>query len=389
MSTVICIANRVALPAEPPSRVMLVPWGNVTSKSGDFHVDADGAASVVAAFKAHGADLVIDREHATLPEFAPKDGSAPAMGWVTAIHIEDGVGIFGDVTWTPKGDEYLRNKEYRYLSPVTVLRKSDRHLLQLHSVGLVNTPAIAGMVPVVNKETVVLDNEKLERTRWFLNLAETATAEEIMSELETFLSQMRTLVGAAADADGAKVIEAMKAKLDATPNIKVAVCKALKLDATAKDEDVVAAVNKAVEKPAAKDVVPVADHEKVLTANKERDDRIKALEEELHANKRSAFIERGEKSGQIVAANKGMWERSFDHDAKQAVEDLKTAPIVGPGEGRVVNTDPRRSDGSRETDPILAHSERFDPEAVDQYRRIEAYQQANKCTWEEACDAVS
>ena len=199
---IIVLANRIQISDnEIPSRVLLVPWGNVTSQSGDFVVDADAAASVVAAFKERGLDLVIDRDHATLGgEFAPPNGEAPAMGWVHALHVEDGVGIHGDVNWTETGESYLRKREYRYLSPVTILRKSDRHLVKFHSVGLVNTPAIDRMVAIVNKETVVLDQEKLERTRWFLNLPETATAEEIMSELEKFLSQMRTMVGAASDA---------------------------------------------------------------------------------------------------------------------------------------------------------------------------------------------
>jgi len=393
---IIVLANRIQISDnEIPSRVLLVPWGNVTSQSGDFVVDADAAASVVAAFKERGLDLVIDRDHATLGgEFAPPNGEAPAMGWVHALHVEDGVGIHGDVNWTETGESYLRKREYRYLSPVTILRKSDRHLVKFHSVGLVNTPAIDRMVAIVNKETVVLDQEKLERTRWFLNLPETATAEEIMSELEKFLSQMRTMVGAASDANQETVVAALKQRITDGAEFRVAVCKAMNLADDVTADDVVVAINKATEKPTTPaDVVPKTQHDEQLAAHKttidKQETRIKALEDQLHSRDREAFIDRGMKAGKIVAAHKGMWERSFDDDPKRAEEELAAAPVGAPAEGRLVTSAHGGGAVSRRGgDLIVANSHLYDESGMDRHRRVIEYKTAHKCSYKEAMKHV-
>ena len=48
-----------------------------------------------------------------------------------------------------KAKQYLENKEYKYLSPVVICRKSDGKAA-LHSVALTNTTAIDGMFALVN-----------------------------------------------------------------------------------------------------------------------------------------------------------------------------------------------------------------------------------------------
>src|SRR5262249_38160144 len=45
----------------------------------------------------------------------------------------------------------LANREYRYLSPVALVRRHDRRLIGLHSAALTNKPAISGMRPLVNR----------------------------------------------------------------------------------------------------------------------------------------------------------------------------------------------------------------------------------------------
>ncbi|MCA9254922.1 MAG: hypothetical protein KDA33_04765 [Phycisphaerales bacterium] len=167
--------------APAPSRVLITPWGNVRSASGDFVVDDDGAAQAIAAFAAHGADLPIDYEHQTLGgAYASPNGQAPAAGWITALEIvtpldleRDGVsihsaddmdaaepnsesaprpGLWANVSWTDEAKAHLAGRRYRYLSPVALVRKADRRLIGVHSVALTNKPAIVGMAPVVNKD---------------------------------------------------------------------------------------------------------------------------------------------------------------------------------------------------------------------------------------------
>jgi phage I-like protein len=139
-----------------PERVLVAPWGEVASTSGSFVVDADAGAAVIAAFAAHGTDLPIDFEHQTLGgSYASPQGTAPAAGWIMALELVAGEGIVATVNWTEEGRRMLASRAYRYLSPVALIRQDDRRLVALHSVALTNKPAIVGMKPVVNRESVM------------------------------------------------------------------------------------------------------------------------------------------------------------------------------------------------------------------------------------------
>ncbi len=137
--------------AAVPDRVLLAPWGTVDSTSGTFVVDEESARLVVAAFEEHGTDLPIDYEHQTLGgDYASPNGQAPAAGWIKRIVAEPGVGLLVQIEWTDQATRMLSAKEYRYLSPVAVIRKSDRKLVRIHSAALTNKPAIVGMEPIAN-----------------------------------------------------------------------------------------------------------------------------------------------------------------------------------------------------------------------------------------------
>jgi hypothetical protein len=146
-----------------PRRVLVAPWGAVESSSGSFVVDEESARLAVAAFDEHGTDLPIDYEHQTLGgAFASPSGQAPAAGWIKRLIAEPGVGLVAEIEWTQQASERLAAKEYRYLSPVAIIRKNDRKLVALHSAALTNKPAIVGMTPIVNREGGGLDGAELE-----------------------------------------------------------------------------------------------------------------------------------------------------------------------------------------------------------------------------------
>lgn len=151
-----------------PDRILIVPWGEVRSDSGSFLLDEEAAAAAMTAFNEHGADLPVDFEHQTLGgAFSSPSGQAPAAGWVNALIKvspeeagRDGLpaepGLWGNVTWTGDGAERLTNREYRYLSPVALVRRRDRRLIALHSAALTNKPAIVGMRPIINRSAAAV-----------------------------------------------------------------------------------------------------------------------------------------------------------------------------------------------------------------------------------------
>ncbi len=167
-----------------PARVLLAPWGQVESANGSFIVDDESVRLAVAAFDEHRTDLPIDYEHQTLGgTFSSPTGTAPAAGWIKRLLAESGVGLLAEIEWTAQAKKMLAAKEYRYLSPVAIIRKSDRKLVGIHSAALTNKPAIAGMQPIVNRAGVTLDDENdgpLSLLRTELDLPVDAAPQEVL-----------------------------------------------------------------------------------------------------------------------------------------------------------------------------------------------------------------
>jgi len=191
------IANSASVDGVP-SQIKFLPVGEVKSLEGDFHVDDETFESMDRIIKSRGLEIVIDYEHQTL-----RDVQAPAAGWVKSIHKTDEA-LVADVEWTEKAKEYLKNKEYKYISPVVLVRKKDRKALVLHSIALTNTPAVDGMFKVVNK---MASNE--------VDLNEYDKDSKGGNEME--LSVLIKLLGLKEDATEADVkaaIEALQTKKD-------------------------------------------------------------------------------------------------------------------------------------------------------------------------------
>lgn len=169
-----------------PATIKLLPLGMVKSQKGNFLVDKESFESIKRQFESRGVDIVIDYEHQTLDNV-----QAPAGGWIKEVFMEDNA-IAAKVEWTPKAAEYLANKEYRYLSPVVLVRKSDGKATMLHSAALTNTPAIDNMFAIVNSINTNLEggngmDELLKKLAQILGLGEDATEDAIVEKLQTAL----------------------------------------------------------------------------------------------------------------------------------------------------------------------------------------------------------
>lgn len=166
-----------------PTEIKILPLGRVHSQKGDFTVDDESFELIKKQFKDRKLDLVIDYEHQTLA-----DVQAPAGGWIKDLYKGEDA-ILAKVEWTPRAAEYLKNKEYKYLSPVVMVRKRDQKATAIHSVALTNTPAIDGMFALMNSLDIedfleggnTMDLKELANA---LGLPETATEEEIKKAVE-------------------------------------------------------------------------------------------------------------------------------------------------------------------------------------------------------------
>lgn len=96
-------------------------------------------------YAAHESDLVIDYHHASV--LAPAGGAtAPAAGWINRMELRaDGTELWGRVRWNGEAARAVRDRRFRYLSPVFRFAAPDRVTgepvpMFIHSVALTNTP---------------------------------------------------------------------------------------------------------------------------------------------------------------------------------------------------------------------------------------------------------
>lgn len=191
-NTFVCTASQIKLD-DVPEEIKILPLGMVYNTHTDFMVDDESCRLIIEQFKNRNIDLVIDYEHQTLT-----DMQAPAGGWIKDIWKGTDA-LIAKVEWTQKARNYLQNKEYRYLSPVVTVRKTDGKAVALHSVALTNTPAINGMFAVVNSagfsaaDNITINNKggkdimDITKLTELLGLPAEAAEEEILKAINALV----------------------------------------------------------------------------------------------------------------------------------------------------------------------------------------------------------
>ncbi len=166
-----------------PEEVQILPSGEVSPKGKmRFNVDEEAKGLILKAFADSNTDLVIDYEHQSL-----SGSEAPAAGWIKELVDKGSEGLWAKVQWTDRAKEYLRNREYRYLSPVVLVRKKDGRAVQLLGAALTNLPAIDGMAPVVNSMQRDFRSLYMEVLK-FLDLPEDAEADAVKEKTESLIN---------------------------------------------------------------------------------------------------------------------------------------------------------------------------------------------------------
>lgn len=177
---------------------------------------------IVAVLNQRHIDMVIDYEHATLKAIETGE-PAPAAGWLKPngfVYVE-GVGICStQFEWTEKAKNFIDSGEYKYISPVLFYNKTGA-VIGLHSVALTNKPnldqlpeaklAAAAQDFLSTSQDSEMNEELLERLRWMLNLPVSATAEDIIAELNKLASQLTERTGTTVAANAQNLFDAVAA----------------------------------------------------------------------------------------------------------------------------------------------------------------------------------
>ncbi len=184
------VAINFELPADGtvPEWIQLFPAGVMIKGRDGRSWTLDRPQEILDAFSAERKDLPIDWEHAS--ELKAVNGDeAPAAGWMKQFELRNGGELWARVEWTPKGAEQVRNKEYRYLSPVFIYEKATRRIVRVTSAGLTNQPNL--YLPALNQEMtdenlMRKEKESMELAKLLaaLGLAATATFEQALNHIE-------------------------------------------------------------------------------------------------------------------------------------------------------------------------------------------------------------
>ncbi len=206
---------------EPRNRIHLLPLGSfeVRGIGKTFTMDKAAALKVIQASQAFlgRTDMVVDFDHQSYYASRGAGNQAAAAGWIktSSLALEDD-GIWADVEWTPAARQLLKDKQYRYLSPV--FDDKGGVVAQLYNVALTNSPAIEELAAAaaLQHEGTPMDLKKIAAA---LGLGEDATEAQIcaaIAALNTTTASVRAALGAREDED--LVVAAQTLKTSGTPD---------------------------------------------------------------------------------------------------------------------------------------------------------------------------
>lgn len=295
MDTTLFTGKAQELGNAAPTEIQVIPYGYHDTPKGPFMCDEMSAALVVEKFNGQKNDMVLDYEHQTLA-----GTEAPAAGWIKELVNKGKEGIWGIIEWTDRGKTYVKNKEYRYVSPVFLKRVSDNRVVKLINVALTNQPNIDGMVPIMNKAAGIPPSGVFTQTK----------------KKETAMNEILKALGLPPDATEAMAVEEI-GKLKAAPAqvANKAVLDALGLPATAAEFEVVGTVMAMKQGHVATEALSA---------------KLAVLEKSLRERDSAELVANAMKEGKVSAANK---EWALGYAAKDA-DGFKVfvakAPVVIP-----------------------------------------------------------
>lgn len=329
--------------AEVPTEIQLLPfgeWKGYKDNDGNprvFKVTRELAASAVAHQEERkrrnpDRDLVIDFEHQTLT-----NDQSPAAGWFNDLFLKED-GLYARVkSWTDQGLKHLRERTYRYLSPVFAFDVDDKVTgqkvpLVIFNAALTNEPFFDELKPLVakNNPTIYQINNTPSQGDSIMDpkviLAFIAslfglTGEQTFDTVKAKLSDFRQSIAATLNIDAASTLDAIKAKAtefkqnyDTFTATYKEVLTAIGLKPEASVQDVKAFATSYKEMLTALALQPGAPIEEIkakliiaksnLTTLDQVTAELNALKQTLVGDKFEAVIAKGLETGRITPAQK-------------------------------------------------------------------------------------
>jgi phage I-like protein len=224
MNEILVYNRSVVLPAEPPAAVQLSPYGEFDGYTTDGQkvvqrLDRAAAAELARAFNAAQRDALVDFEHWS----SRPDGDTGAAAWITRLESRDD-GLYGLVDWSTRGASAVRNREYRYLSPVwDLVADGEKNGFPVgvpvwfKGAGLTNKPQIKAIKPIANRENAGMfpenpnGGENMKEVAKLLNLDENADEAAIVDAVKSVQNKAQAAENRAKEVEN-KALEAEAAQ---------------------------------------------------------------------------------------------------------------------------------------------------------------------------------
>jgi len=315
MDTLIYAACAFELSADKTGWIQVFPAGAFKPNDGrkmpvsHWTIDAKSAASLIDNFKQQKNKLVIDYEHQTL--YKEKNGQpAPAAAWIADLEWREGSGLWAKAEYTPQAEQQIKDKQYRYFSPVFNHDKKGV-IKNLINGGLTNTPAIDGMA------------ELSAAARRLFNPTEDVT----MSEKDDKTPESK--------ADLSAIASALNLDKGADEQSIIAACSALK-----------AQVGK-VQTPDPAEYVPVS-------AMKEMQAQIVALSAQIQSGEVESIIAAAKQQGKLLPAQE-QWAKDYGaKDLNGLKSYLESAPAIAALTAMQGKAPPKNDLGLSEEEILVA-----------------------------------
>lgn len=152
--------------------------------AGAFEISQADLEQMIENFKNRGLSIPIDYEHESL-----ENRKAPAIGWVDELYIKDNA-LYALPKWNDEARELIKNKQYKYISPVFVFNSKDAVSgkgigTTLQSIALTNTPFLTELGEISCKENQFNKGDKMSQNAKVPNSdGQTNELQEKLAELE-------------------------------------------------------------------------------------------------------------------------------------------------------------------------------------------------------------
>lgn len=188
----------------PPTEFRIFQAGKNSTLKGEFIFDAQAAAEVMAAYAAHGNDVMIDLEHLSLesPE-ASRNFDPDARGWCR-LELRSGELWAVAVTWTPDGQERLRDKRQRYISPAFGYDEA-RRITSVLNIAITAMPATDKLQPLVAANAITSEDgpmtpEQFAQIAEALGLGADANVEDVLATIAAMVKKIQDAANGNAEA---------------------------------------------------------------------------------------------------------------------------------------------------------------------------------------------